>query len=320
MLLAAEPALFLNPSTYRFGTDILTLYTFIGALEQGFVYGLMALGVYLTFRVLDFPDLTVDGSLPLGAAVCAAIISAGGDPYFSLAAAFVAGMAAGAFTGIISTKLRILHLLAGILTMIALYSINIRIMGAPNLTLLNMPTVFESFQGWGLPFFVVPMLFGLVTVAVVKILLDLFLHTNFGLALRATGDNPAMVTSQGVNTHNAIIIGVALSNGLVALSGALLAQSQGSADVGMGVGTIIAGLASVIIGEAFLGEGSVFLCTLGVIVGSVVYRLAIAAALSFRFGELTLTPSDLNLMTAALVIAALTFPKIRRRWKRRAVE
>ncbi len=290
----------------------MTLYTFIGALEQGFIFGLMSLGVYLTFRVLDFPDLSVDGSLPLGAAVSAAIITSGGSPFFSVAAAFVAGLLAGAFTGVLSTKLRILNLLAGILTMIALYSINIRIMGSPNLTLLNRPVIFDAFETWGAPSYVIPMLVSLVVLIAVKALLDLFLHTRFGLAVRATGNNPRMVASQGVNTHTTIIVGVALSNGLVAVSGALLAQSQGSADVGMGVGTIIAGLASVIIGEAFLGERSVIVATLGVILGSVIYRLAIAAALSFRFGSLSLTPSDLNLITALLVIAALTFPKIRR--------
>jgi putative ABC transport system permease protein len=203
--------------------------------------------------------------------------------------------------------------------MIALYSINIRIMGAPNLTLLNLPTVFDSFQSLGIPSFVVPMVVTFFTVVIFKIGLDLFLHTRFGLALRATGDNPAMVVSQGVNTHNVIVLSVALSNGMVALSGALLAQTQGSADVGMGVGTIIAGLASVIIGEAFLGERSVFVATLGVIVGSVIYRLAIAVALSFRVGAVSLTPSDLNLMTAVLVIAALTFPRIRRSLKSRAL-
>jgi putative ABC transport system permease protein len=297
----------------------LSWYTFIGALEQGFVFGLMSLGVYLTFRVLDFPDLSVDGTLPLGAAVSAAVISGGGDPYVSVLAAFAAGLAAGAFTGIISTKLRILNLLVGILTMIALYSINIRIMGAPNLTLLNLPTVFDRFHGLGLPRFAVPMVFSLFAVIILKIALDLFLHTRFGLAVRATGDNPGMVESQGVNTHTAIIVGVALSNGLVALSGALLAQSQGSADVGMGVGTIIAGLASVIIGEVFVGERSVAVATLGVFLGSVIYRLAIAAALSFRFGSLSLTPSDLNLITAALVIVALTVPKIRQGLKSRAI-
>jgi putative ABC transport system permease protein len=232
----------------------------------------------------------------------------------------MAGAAAGAFTGIISTKLRILNLLAGILTMIALYSVNIRIMGAPNLTLLNRPSIFDAFQGLGIPSFAVPMTMALVVLVLVKIALDLFLNTSFGLAVRATGDNPNMVTAQGVNTHTTIIAGVALSNGLVALSGELLAQSQGSADVSMGLGTIIAGLASVIIGEAFVGERSVFSATAGVILGSVIYRLAIAAALSFRFGALSLTPSDLNLITALLVLAALAFPRVRQRLRSRAIK
>jgi len=294
-------------------------YTFVGALEQGFIFGLMSLGVYLTFRVLDFPDLSVDGTLPLGAGVSAAIITSGGDPYFSACAAFAAGILAGAFTGLISTKLRILNLLAGILTMIALYSINIRVMGAPNISLLNQPTMFDSFHGLGIPSFVVPMAVVFVIVAVLKIAFDMFLKTRFGLAVRATGDNPSMVQAQGVNTDNTIIVGVSLSNGLVALSGAMLAQTQGSADVGMGVGTIVAGLAAVIIGEAFVGERSIFVATIGVILGSVIYRLAVAGALSFRIGSLSLTPSDLNLMTALLVIAALTFPRIRDKLKSRAL-
>lgn len=294
-------------------------YAFIGALEAGFVFGLMSLGVYLTFRVLDFPDLSVDGTLPLGAAVSAALITVGGSPYLSVGAAFLAGSLAGAFTGFLSTKLRILNLLAGILTMIALYSINIRIMGSPNLPLFTQPTIFDAFYGLGLSPLAVKMLFVLITVVAVKIALDLFLHTRFGLAVRATGDNPDMTPAQGVNTHTAIIAGVALSNGMVALAGALVAQSYGSADVGMGVGTIIAGLASVIIGEAFIGERSVFGATLGVVLGSVIYRLVIAAALSFKLGSLSLTPSDLNLITAVLVIIALTFPKVRQRMKGRAV-
>jgi putative tryptophan/tyrosine transport system permease protein len=295
-------------------------YTLIGALEQGFIFGLMSLGVYLTFRVLDFPDLTVDGSLPLGAAVCASIVTAGGNPCWGVCAAFGAGMLAGSFTGIISTKLRILNLLAGILTMIALYSVNIRIMGSPNLSLLNKPSVFDPFRDLGISSMAVPMVVSLLILILVKLTLDLFLHTNLGLSLRATGDNPGMVTAQGVNTHNTIILGVALSNGMVAMSGALLAQSLGSADVGMGVGTIVAGLASVIIGEAFVGERSVFAATLGVIFGSVVYRVVIAAALSFRFGSLSLTPSDLNLITAILVLAALTFPRVRHRLRSKAID
>jgi putative tryptophan/tyrosine transport system permease protein len=295
-------------------------HTLIGALEQGFIFGLMSLGVYLTFRVLDFPDLSVDGTLPLGAAVSAAIISAGGSPYYSIAAAFFAGAMAGAFTAVISVKLRILNLLAGILTMIALYSVNIRIMGAPNLTLLNRPTVFDCLQGLGIPTFTAPLVVAVLTVAVVALVLHWFLKTNFGLALRATGDNPRMLAAQGFNTHWAILCGVGLSNGLVAVSGALLAQSQGSADVGMGVGAIIAGLAAVIIGEAFVGERSVAVAIIGVILGSVIYRLAIAAALSFRFGTISLNPSDLNLMTAVLVIVALAFPWIRHRLRSRAIK
>lgn len=294
-------------------------YTVIGALEQGIVFGLMSLGVYLTFRVLDFPDLSVDGTLPLGAAVSAAMIHAGGNPQLSLIAAMAAGMAAGAVTAVISTKLRILNLLAGILTMIALYSINIRIMGAPNLALLNRPTVFDALQGLGIPPHVLPLALDAVVLLVLLIGLERFLHTSFGLALRATGDNPRMVAAQGFNTHTAIIVGVALSNGMVALSGALLAQSFGSADVGMGLGTIIAGLASVIIGETLVGERTVLVALVSVLLGSVLYRLAIAAALSFRFGSISLEPSDLNLITALLVALALAFPQVRRRLKGRAI-
>ncbi|MBC7359628.1 MAG: ABC transporter permease [Desulfacinum sp.] len=289
----------------------MSFYAFIGAWEQGLVYGLMVLGVYLTFRVLDFPDLTVDGSLPLGAAVSGAMIVHGMDPFVSLGAAVLAGAAAGAVTALLATKLRIMSLLASIITMTALYSINIRIMGRPNLTLLNKPTIFEALNFLGLPQYVlVPCIF-LVIVVVCKVLLDLFLHTQVGLALLATGDNPQMIRSQGVNTDTMIILGVALSNALVALAGGLVAQSQGFADVGMGIGTIVAGLASVILGESLIGKHSVVRHTLAVLAGSVVYRLAIAVALSYQVGFLRLTPSDLNLITAVLVVICLTVPLVR---------
>jgi len=295
----------------------LSFYTFMGALEQGFAYALMALGVYLTFRVLDFPDLTVDGSLPLGAAVSATWITTGGDPYVSIALGVVAGMVAGWVTAFLATKLKILHLLASILTMIALYSVNLRVMGRPNITLLTEPTVFAPLEGRGLPNHILyPLVFAAV-VLVCGVLLWWFLHTELGLALRATGDNPAMITAQGVNTTFTVMLGLALSNGLVALSGALVAQSQGSADVGMGVGTIVAGLASVILGEALVGDGSVGRALVGVVLGSVVYRLAIATALSVRFGDLALTPSDLNLITAVLVVVALGVPGLRSKLLRR---
>jgi putative ABC transport system permease protein len=290
----------------------------MGAVSQGLVYSLMALGVYLTFRVLDFPDLTVDGSFPLGASVSAVLITHGVNPFLALPVAVAAGMLAGLTTAFLSTKLNILNLLASILTMIALYSINLRIMSKPNISLINRKTVFDYFASFrefiasfGIPDSVmVPILFFAVIV-VVKIFLDFFLHTELGLALRATGDNPHMIRAQGVNTDFTIMLGVAISNGLVALSGALFSQNQGSADVNMGVGTIVAGLASVIVGEALIGEMTVFRATLGVVIGSVVYRLAIAFALTIRIGTLQITPSDLKLITAILVVIALTFPTIR---------
>jgi putative ABC transport system permease protein len=299
-----------------------SFYALMGAVSQGLVYSLMALGVYLTFRVLDFPDLTVDGSFPLGAAVSAVLITHGANPFIVLPAAIAAGMMAGFVTAFLSTKLNILNLLASILTMIALYSINLRIMGRPNISLINKKTVFDHFIGLrdfitsiGIPqYIMVPILF-LVVIIVVKIILDFFLHTEVGLALRATGDNPHMIRAQGVNTDFTIMLGVALSNGLVALSGALFAQNQGSADVNMGVGTIVAGLASVIIGEALIGEMTVFRATLGVIIGSIVYRLAIAIALQIKIGPLQITPSDLKLITAILVVFALTLPVIRSKVK-----
>jgi putative tryptophan/tyrosine transport system permease protein len=291
----------------------MTWYAFLGAIEQGFAFGLMVLGVYLTFRILDFPDLTVDGSLPLGAAVTAVGLTAGLHPLFAMGLAMAAGFLAGVVTGLLNTKLRILHLLASILTMIALYSINIRIMGRPNLTLLGQQTLLDPLlaAGWE-PSTGAPLLFGGICLLAVGLLIW-FLHTEFGLAMLATGDNKQMITSQGVNTDLVLIFGIGLSNALVALSGSLLCQSQGAADVNMGVGTIVAGLASVIVGETIFGDRSIGRAIVAALLGSLVYRLAIALALSVRLGDFSVTPSDLNLITALLVIAALTLPKVRRR-------
>jgi putative ABC transport system permease protein len=295
----------------------MTWYAFFGALEQGFAYGLMVLGVYLTFRVLDFPDLTVDGSLPLGAAVSAVAITGGIHPYFSLVMAMAAGFIAGMVTGILNTKFKILHLLASILTMIALYSVNIRIMGRPNMTLLGKNTILDPFYNMGLiPSIAAPILFGVVSLLAVGFLIW-FLHTEFGLAMLATGDNRQMITSQGVNTHRVIIFGVGLSNALVALSGAMICQNQGAADVNMGVGTIVAGLASVIIGETVFSSRSVSRAVIAALAGSIVYRLAIALALGLKMGRFSFTPSDLNLITAILVVAALTLPQVRERFRLR---
>ena len=294
----------------------MTSYAFFGALEQGFAYGLMVLGVYLTFRILDFPDLTVDGSLPLGASVSAVAITSGYSPMVSILMATGAGFLAGMVTGVLNTKFRILHLLASILTMIALYSINLRIMGRPNMTLLGKATVVDTFnQLLGIKQYLsTPILFGLICFAVVALLIW-FLHTEFGLVLLATGDNAKMITSQGVNTHTVIIFGVGLSNALVACSGALVAQNQGAADVNMGVGTIVAGLASVIIGETLFGAKSITRALIAALLGSVVYRVAIGLALGLKLGSFSITPSDLNLITAVLVVIALVMPRMKKKFQ-----
>lgn len=291
----------------------MTLYAAIGALEQGLVYGVMVIGVYLTFRILDFPDLTVDGSLPLGAAISAVFISSGINPYFSLLLAMAGGFVAGAVTAILNTKFKILHLLASILTMIALYSINIRIMSGPNIALISANSVFDPFIAMGIPAHLASLVvFSIITLTVMAVTIW-FLKTEFGQVLLATGDNPQMITSQGVNIDFVIIVGVGLSNALVALSGALIAQNQGAADVGMGIGTIIAGLASVIVGETVFGSSSITRAIIAAVLGSIIYRLAIALALGVKIGGFAFNPSDLNLITALLVITALITPSIKKR-------
>ncbi len=291
----------------------MTIYAALGAVEQGLVYGIMVIGVYLTFRILDFPDLTVDGSLPLGASISAVAITSGIDPYLSLLLAMGGGFCAGVVTAVLNTKFKILHLLASILTMIALYSINIRIMGGPNIALLVTPTVFDVVSATGIP----PYLAGLVVFGcfgiIVACFIVWFLGTEVGQVVLATGDNPQMITSLGVNTHAVIIFGVGLSNALVALSGALVAQNQGAADVGMGIGTIIAGLASVIIGETLFGATTTLRAFVAVLLGSITYRLAIALALGVDVRGFSFSPSDLNLITAVLVIIALITPNLKRR-------
>lgn len=279
---------------------------FEGALEQGLIYAIMALGVYLTFRILDFPDLTVDGSFVTGAAISAVLIVKGVHPLPATLLAIVGGMAAGAVTGLLHTKGKINPLLSGILMMIALYSINLRIMGKANIPLLGEPTLIpEGKVLWVMPFVLIG----------VKLAVDWFLHTEIGMSLRATGDNPRMIRSFGVNTDNSIILGVSLSNGLVALAGAFIAQYQGSVEVQMGVGMIVIGLASVIIGEVVLGNRSVFRATLAVLAGGILYRIIIAQALSIEGFK----PTDMKLLTALIVIIALVLPMIRSRLKQRNI-
>jgi len=291
-----------------------------GAIEQGLLFAIMALGVYLTFRILNFPDLTVDGSFALGGALGAKLIIDGYSPFVATLAALVAGLLAGAFTGILSTKGKINGLLAGILTMIALYSINLRVMGRANLPLLREETLYSMVQDFhfpGLAIGGVKLISGeaiifLLLLVVVKVLIDWFLHTDVGLDIRATGDNSRMIRSFGANTDSTTIFGLSLSNGLVAVSGALVAQYQGFADVGMGIGMIVIGLASVIVGEVLFGSATIFRATIAVILGSVVYRLVIALAL--RAG---LEPSDMKLITAFIVIIALTLPNVAKGvWKK----
>jgi putative ABC transport system permease protein len=291
----------------------MTLYAALGAVEQGFVYGIMVIGVYLTFRILDFPDLTVDGSLPLGAAISAVAITNGINPFLSLLFALAGGFVAGMVTAFLNTKFKILHLLASILTMIALYSINIRIMSGPNVALLGVATVFDSVTGLGVPaHYAGVIVFGALALLVLAFIIW-FLATELGQAILATGDNPQMIRSLGVNTNTIIILGVGLSNGMVALSGALVAQNQGAADVGMGIGTIVAGLASVIIGETVFGCKTMARAFIAALLGSIVYRLAIALALGLEFGDFRFNPSDLNLITALLVIGALITPNLKKR-------
>jgi putative tryptophan/tyrosine transport system permease protein len=280
-----------------------------GALELGLVYGLVALGVFLSFRVLNFPDLTVDGSFPLGAAVAASAIVAGIDPYLATLLAILAGALAGLVTALLNVRFKILHLLASILTMIALFSINLRIMGRPNIALLGEPTVLTPFEGLGVRgMLLTPALVG-VALVIVMALLTRFLASDYGLAMRATGANPRMARAQGIATGRAICVGMALSNALVALAGALFAQTNGFADITIGTGTIVVGLAAVIIGETLLPARRIGVVVVAAVLGSILYRLAIALALNAHV--LGLQASDLNLVTAALVGLALILPGAR---------
>jgi putative tryptophan/tyrosine transport system permease protein len=287
----------------------MSLTALLGAIQIGLIFGLVALGVFLSFRVLNFPDLTVDGSFPLGAAVAASLIVHGVDPFLATAIAILAGAAAGLVTAFLNLRFGILHLLASILTMIALYSINLRIMGRPNIGVLNEWTILSPFTGHGLEKKYLEILVAGAVLAVAGCFLGRFLLSDYGLGMRATGANPRMARAQGVNTMRTTYVGMAISNGLVALAGALFAQINGFADVTMGTGTIVVGLAAVIVGEAIFGSRSVIVWIVGCIAGSIIYRVAVALALNAAF--LGLNASDLNLVTAVLVGVALILPGAR---------
>lgn len=291
----------------------MSFFAFLGTLEIGLVYGLVALGVYLTFRVLDFPDLTVDGSFPMGAAVAATAIVAGINPWIATLLAIFAGSLCGLVTAFLAIRCGILHLLASILTMIAAFSINIRIMGRPNLALLGEDTILTPFELLAMDMGIDS---GIVRLGVVLLLvifsgwfITRLLASDFGLGLRATGVNSRMVSAQGGNTALYTYFGLALSNGLVGFSGALFAQTNSFADVTSGVGTIVVGLAAVILGQTLISGRKIWVAVVAVILGSVLYRLAVAFALSN--GMFGLQASDLNLITALLVAVALIAPKMK---------
>lgn len=289
----------------------MSLIAFFGALESGLIYGLVALGVLISFRTLDFPDLTADGSFPLGGAVAGISIVAGINPWLACAFGMLAGSVAGIVTAWLHVKLGILQLLASILVMVALYSVNLRIMGAPNLPLLGETTVFSSLVTDGNGYWMRCLIIGVV-ILVAKLFLDWFYNTETGLSMRATGSNLRMAQAQGINTSWMTIIGMAISNGLIALAGALFVQTQGGADISIGIGTIVIGLAAVIIGETIIPAKRIWLITFAVIVGAVLYKLFIQVALSSdTLRSIGFGPQDLNLITALLVVLALVLPKVK---------
>lgn len=297
----------------------MSLIAFFGALESGLIYALVALGVLISFRVLNFPDLTADGSFPLGGAVAAVAIIAGVNPWLACVFACAAGFAAGALTAWLHLAFGILHLLAGILVMTALYSINLRIMGAPNISLLGYDTIFSQF----LPFLSnypnasiwLKVLTVFLIVILVKILLDTFFATQIGLSMRAVGANARMSEANGINGKHITLLGMAISNALIAGAGAIFVQTQGGADVSIGIGTIIIGLAGVIIGQTVLPARRMAYISLAVIIGAVLYRLLVQVALSSQtLRNLGVKSQDLNLITTMLVILALAISAHKSKW------
>ncbi|HKO13369.1 MAG TPA: hypothetical protein VJV22_15440 [Acidobacteriaceae bacterium] len=297
----------------------------IGALTLGLILALLALGVYVSFRIFDIPDMTAEGAVTLGASLAAIMMVRGFNPFVATAAATLAGSAAGAVTGVLATKCRINPLLSGILVMTGLYSVNLHVMGKSNVPLLETTTLSTYAEHFGTRVFgatenlnvagwavstrdASTLLAILLLTSVICVLLYYFFRTSLGTAMRATGDNPHMIRALGVSVDSATIFGLSMSNGLVGLCGALIAQYQGFADVQMGVGMVVLGIASVIIGESLVGTRAVGLLITGTVMGSVLFRLLVAIAL--RWG---LDPNDLKLITAAFVFAALVMPGFARR-------
>ena len=296
----------------------MSLLALFGALESGLIYALVALGVYISFRVLDFPDLTADGSFPLGGAVAGVAIIAGVNPWLACIFGMLAGGVAGLVTAWLHVKLGILQLLSSILVMVALYAVNLRIMQAPNLALLGEPTIFGELVTDNNGYWMRCVVIGGVVIAA-KFFLDWFFSTEMGLAMRATGSNLRMSQAQGIATSRSILLGMAISNGLIALAGAIFVQTQGGADISIGVGTIVIGLAAVIIGETIMPAKKMLWITLSAIVGAILYKFFIQIALSNdTLRAIGFGPQDVNLVTALLVVIALILPKIKSKiWSNR---
>lgn len=293
-------------SKFRTGGLIMRLSVLMGSVSQGLLWSILAIGVYITYKILDYADLTTEGSYPLGAAVAAQMILSGVNPFVATFVSMLAGMAAGFVTGFLNTKLKIPSLLAGILSMTGLYSVNLRIMGKANLPLLKQDTVISIVSKMGFDTSTAVFVVGIVAVLVVILILWWFFGTEKGFAIRATGDNSNMIRALGVNTNSMVILGLVISNGLIALSGGIMAQYNGYADVGMGTGTIVIGLASVIIGEVLFGHSSIIRSLFAVVLGSILYRIIIAFVLSKG-----LVPTDLKLLSSVLLAVCLSLPLIK---------
>ncbi|EMF0049296.1 ABC transporter permease [Enterococcus hirae] len=283
---------------------------FLSSASQGVLWALLAIGVFLTFRILDIADLTAEGSFPLGAGIAAVSITNGLSPIVACLLGFLGGAAAGLVSGLLHTKLKIPALLAGIITMTGLYSITSRIMGAPNLSLLGQKNVFTWAESLGVSKENAVLIAGLLVALIVVTLLVLFLRTETGLAIRATGDNLAMSEANGINTDTMKIIGYMISNGCIALSGSLLAQNNGFADLNSGIGTIVIGLASIIIAEVLFRNQPLLLRLLTIILGAVIYRFILALVF-----ELNVQPSDSKLASALVLVICLSFPQIQQKLK-----
>ncbi|KRM73102.1 ABC transporter permease [Lacticaseibacillus brantae] len=286
----------------------------VSAIGQGLLYGLLGIGLFLTFRILDFPDMTVEGTFPFGAAVAVSAITHGINPVLATLLAMLAGMLAGAVTGLLSTVGRMPVLLAGILVMTALFSINLRVMGRANLSLLNQPNLFKSLTNTLVSADFSSVLIGFVAVGLVVALLMLFLNTQRGQAFIAAGDNPTMAQSLGINPKRQQVLGLMLGNGLIGLSGALVAQSNGYADVNMGIGVIVIGLAAIIIGEVAFGNLTLSQRLVAVVLGSIIYRFILLVVLALGF-----SPDDLKLVSAVVLAIAIMVPQFDAQLKLRRV-